>query len=764
MKKFLSILLSLALTLSICAVPALAAEDADTDDSAPEVKYIKVRDTDFFTPQPHDKANYDELKYRYIDPEPLLTEIKVLYVLAQDEEHPEVFEERFDHLKNCVYKVDAMLSILSNMTSADAKDEWAAAEYGKVLSDLITLFDAFNGLVRDVLLLDNACSEILSSQLSEEDIEDYLDYEDMTEEELALNERETALEAAYRATVVETYTTTIDGEEYDADDLYQAYYVDGTIDLESYLEGNHEVYAPLGNIYLEMIDVRNQIARLNGYDNYAEYAYPEVYNRDYTLEDIAEFRAAVKEYLAPVYHSYSNFVDYPDQSEMPEDVAYDGVGMFDTLFPYFAELSDELLESAQFTYEHKAYDVDPAPNKTGTAYSMMIPLYNMPFYFSNASGSYRDLLTSIHELGHNNNAYWSPNDWNDPSTDIDTAEVHSQALELLMIRFYPELFGSQADIVADNTATDILYSVIQGCMFDELQVYAYSTPDVTIEMINQKYRQLAEEYGNVGASDPRPEMYGWFSIPHNFELPMYYISYATSAAGAFAFWEEAQEDYFGAVDHYLRFTAQSKALGFQDSFLECDMESPLSASYVQKLSETVHENLMLVDPYTDVYYDDWYALSVYYAALLSLMNGVDDTTFAPNAGATREQFMTILARFDDEREDADAPYTLEEGVAWAVKNGIADVGDLTAPLTREELATMLYNYANMLGLDLETEGDLSGFADADTVSEQARDALTWAVEYGLIDGVSEDLLAPQDATTRAEIATVIVNFFFLLLM
>lgn len=764
MNKFLSLLLTLALTLSVCAVPAFAVEDADASGDVAAVEELEARDTSFFTSQPHTDLNYDELEYQYIDPVPLFNEVSALELFAQDEENLEAFQQRFLGLKNGIYRMYAMYQLLSNMTSADSKNTWAVEESAAVYEDLLSLFDAFDGLVRDVLLLDNACSDYLASQLSEEDIEDYLDYENMTEEELALSSREHALESEYESKVVDTYSVTVDGVEYTDDSAYAAYAA-GEIDRAAYTAISRaiakEENAVLGEVYLEMIDVRNQIAKLNGYDNYAEYAYPEVYDRDYSIEDIEEFSTAVKEYLVPEFWAYVDFLDSPDPSELPENIAYSGVGMFDTLFPYFAQLSDELLESAQYTYDHGAYDVDPAPNKTGTAYSTIISYYNMPFYFNNAGGSYSDLLTTIHELGHNNNAYWSPNDWNDPATTIDVAEVHSQALELLMIHFYPELFDTQADAIADNTVVNILYSVIQGCLHDELQRYAYSTPNVTLQQINQEYRKICGEYGVVDASDERTEMYGWYEVPHTFTSPMYYISYATSAAGAFTFWEESQNDYFGAVDHYLRFTAQSNALGFQDSFLEADMDSPLSAAYIEKLSDTVHERLMLLDPYTDVYYDDWYAVSVYYVTLLSLMDGADNGVFAPNDTVTREQFLTFLARFFDDREDAEEPYTATESVIWGLENEIVDVDDLSAPLTREELAVMLCNCADLLGLDFETEGDLSDYTDADVVSPQAQDALLWAVELGLVDGMGDDTLNPQGLPTRAEIATVMFRLLML---
>jgi M3 family oligoendopeptidase len=756
MKKLLSTLLALTM-LIVCAVPALAADDSSGD----------VRDTEFFTDQPHTDLNYSDIQYEYIDPAPFLDEVAALKELAKDPANAAEFETRFLTLKDTLYKMYAMYVLLDNMTYHDALDEWAADELAKVDDNTNVVGDAFNGLVRDVLLLENACSEVLSSKLTEEDIQDYLDYEDMTDEERELANRETTLESKYRATVVENYTTVIDGEEYDADGLYYAFYRDHTISLEDYLKGNHEVYKPLADIYLEMIDVRNQIAKLNGYDNYADYAYAETYRRDYTVEEITAFREAVKKYVAPALMEHTSWLPDVDADALPLDAsAYTGEKVFDTLAPYFGKLSDELLESMTYVKEHGSYDLEPAPNKTGTAFSRNVYYYNMPYYFSNASGTYQDLLTTIHEMGHNNNTYWSGQDWTDTSSNIDTAEVHSQGLELLMTRYYPELFGTQADAVAQNNAIDILYSVVQGCIHDELQCYAYTTPNVTAEMLNQKYRQIAEDYSLVDSSDVRPEMYGWYGIPHTFTSPMYYISYAVSAAGAFAFWEEAQDDYFKAVDHYLEFVAMPGTVGFQDCFLETGMESPLSPSYIEALGKTTHDKLMFYYPYTDVYTDSWYIMGVYAIDMLGLMDGTSDTTFSPAVNATRAEILTALARLFDEREDAEEPYTLEQGAAWAVENGVSDGKDLAAPMTRVELAATLRALVESLGVDVTASGDLSDYTDVAGLSADEADAMSWVVDNGILGG-SEDLdgnwvLNPQGNVTRAQIATVMYRYYLYL--
>ena len=739
------------------------AEETETaDDEWLTELLASARDTDFFTPIYHTDLNYDELEYEHVDPATFSEEVEALRTLCADAANVEEFKTRFLDLADDLEYRTAMYYLLSNMQYADGTDMAIAAEMETLSVELTTVYDAFNGLVRDAL--SSPCAAVFDDLLSEEAREEYLDYEDMTDEELELTERETALQNEYMALAVEEYTAELNGVEYTDATALEAYY-NGEITYDEYIQvfrgTGKAANAVLGPILIEMIGIRNRMAELKGYDSYAAYSYENQYGRDYTPEEAQAFCDAVKTYIVPKFWAYYDyFVANPDQSLMPEDVVYTGVGMFETLFPYFAQLSDELLESAMYTYQHKAYDLDPSPYKNGTAYSWSLPYYNMPFYFNNAEGNWYDLTTSIHELGHNNEAYWISENWNEPGTVYDTAEVHSQALELLMLRYYPELFGDEADTVAAYTIYSILYGIVDGCMYDEFQRIVYEMPDLTLEKANQVYRRLCEEYGYVDASDERTEMYGWYQVPHNFTSPMYYISYATSAAGAFSFWDMSQDDFFAAVDDYLKFTSYGFSLGFDETFEAVGMLSPMTEAYISDLAQTIHDKLLPIAPYSDVYADEWFAEAVVFMDYYALMNGVGHGRFGPTDTATREQGMTILARLGDEREDAEDIYTLEEGVQWCIDNGISDGSKRKQTLTREQFITMLYRFAAYWELDTSVGEDTNvlSYLDAFSVSSWAMPSIQWAVGMGIVDGYEDETLRPQGDLNRAEMAAMLERF------
>ena len=179
-------------------------------------------------------------------------------------------------------------------------------------------------------------------------------------------------------------------------------------------------------------------------------------------------------------------------------------------------------------------------------------------------------------------------------------------------------------------------------------------------------------------------------------------------------------------------------------------------------------------PFTDVGTGDWFYSAVKFVYENGLMDGVGNNLFAPNATLNRAMAVTILYRLEgspdlDEENlgypfaDVDGDTWYSDAVYWARLNGIVDGVennhfDPTGSLTREQMATILYRYAQYKGADVSAAGDLSGFADSANVSSWAADAVKWAVGTGLVNGVEGNALAPQGTSTRAQTATVLARF------
>lgn len=164
-------------------------------------------------------------------------------------------------------------------------------------------------------------------------------------------------------------------------------------------------------------------------------------------------------------------------------------------------------------------------------------------------------------------------------------------------------------------------------------------------------------------------------------------------------------------------------------------------------------------PFTDVTSTDWFYSDVKYTYETGLMTGTASDAFSPGAPVTRGMVMTILARREGIRTDRYTPW-YAAGCEWAKANGISDGSNPEAPVTREQLAAMLYRYAALKGRDL-TAGEntnILSYTDASDVSAYALPALQWATGEKILTG-SNGALNPQAPATRAHLAAILHRYF-----
>ena len=177
------------------------------------------------------------------------------------------------------------------------------------------------------------------------------------------------------------------------------------------------------------------------------------------------------------------------------------------------------------------------------------------------------------------------------------------------------------------------------------------------------------------------------------------------------------------------------------------------------------------EPFIDVDENDWFYDAVTYVYSEGMMDGVSDTQFAPNSNLTRGMVVTMLYRLEDEPrvtgssgfDDVASGAWYADAVTWAAENGIVNgVSDAEfAPndnITREQLAAILYRYAEYNDYDVSGRDDLSEFTDRDSISGYALDAMRWAVDEGLITGITDTTIEPQGTATRAQAATMFMRF------
>lgn len=238
----------------------------------------------------------------------------------------------------------------------------------------------------------------------------------------------------------------------------------------------------------------------------------------------------------------------------------------------------------------------------------------------------------------------------------------------------------------------------------------------------------------------------------------------------------------------LRYAAKdaNEALALGGEFTQTLHFEPLTApicTFIVEPPRVVNAPLISLNSFTDLNPADWYYDAVSFVVNHQLMNGVTPTQFAPNANADELALYTVLYRMeenyiavfgipvpprgeqtDPEADSAPEPersVTTYNKLEWAILNDFMPRPEkaATASVTREEAVITLYRYAVAKGADVSQLDDLSGFTDTQQCSAEGRHAFAWAVEAGIISGVSGGTqLSPNTVLTRAQLAAMVSRF------
>ncbi|HIS45787.1 MAG TPA: S-layer homology domain-containing protein, partial [Candidatus Scatomorpha merdigallinarum] len=157
-------------------------------------------------------------------------------------------------------------------------------------------------------------------------------------------------------------------------------------------------------------------------------------------------------------------------------------------------------------------------------------------------------------------------------------------------------------------------------------------------------------------------------------------------------------------------------------------------------------------PFTDVRTTDWYYDEVLYVYNNGLMEGVSSYSFNPSGTMTREMFWAVLGRIDG--QSITGTNWASQARSWAMNEGVSDGTNPTSLITREEMVTMLWRYAGSRA----ASGGLSRFNDASTISSWASTAMSWAVNNGIIDGVTSNTIQPRGTADRAQCAAIFMRY------
>ena len=351
-------------------------------------------------------------------------------------------------------------------------------------------------------------------------------------------------------------------------------------------------YPESARLFLEMAKNNNRIAELLGFENYMEYAYPEVYGRDYVPADAATLRTLFVENLMPLliglaeranagtlsfaslaFADYLKFYNY-----LFGDVRNDYINVVGRYAEAVGEIAPDFLTAYRGFWDQKNYFYVKGDAYDG-AFTVYLPDFDTPvIYFG---PNYHATDAFIHEFGHYYVATKSE-DGGD-STPYDLAETQSQGDEFLFAYWFENIEPLYPDIahgVAEYKVFDILTSILNSSLVNDFETYVYTHLDeLEPGDLDGVLISLCDAYGGYDTVKAvlgyEPEMYWHYVV---MEAPGYYVSYAASAVPTLALYAKALSDGFAAaVGAYESIVTADPDAGFLAALDEAGIGSPFDA-------------------------------------------------------------------------------------------------------------------------------------------------------------------------------------------
>lgn len=336
----------------------------------------------------------------------------------------------------------------------------------------------------------------------------------------------------------------------------------------------------MGELLVELVKLRQEIAACLGYDSYGDFAFEYYYGRDYTPEEADRYLQRIQEKLVPLYCA-------PNESDFWY-AAYWDTASPESCRRYLKETTDAMGGRLQSAYslmvEKELYDLTASPYKYQGSFEVYLTSYSVPFVFLNTMGDSSDYLTFTHEFGHFANDYFCGGSY----ATTDVAEVFSQGLEYLSLCYGPEDV-TDMEALRQMKLADSLNTYVEQAAYARFEdvIYALSEEELTVENLSRIYEQIGVEYGfDTWNWDSRD----WITIPHFFTSPYYILSYVVSNDAAMQLYEMELEKPGAGLALYEEYVG-----GCPDAFMafieEAGLDSPFAEERLDAAAETLENAL-----------------------------------------------------------------------------------------------------------------------------------------------------------------------------
>ncbi|MCC0631802.1 peptidase M3 [Clostridioides sp. ZZV15-6388] len=480
------------------------------------------------------------------------------------------------------------LTIAKLRNNIDSSDEFYSKEYKYLMSKSVDVDMAYKDF-QDTFI-NSKFSKKLKKEIGKDGFNYLKNIGKLNSEEVEnLLKKEQDLVVRYEDLLSKS-TVSVDGMEIDFEEAMSK----PNLSYEEYVKIYSDYlkkYNPIfGNIFLELVQTRTEIATKLGFKNYTDYAYLNL-NKDYSQEDARKFRSEVKEYIVPLYMKVTS--QPSDSSIYIKAYKNRSFRKFDKVLE---DISPKLKECFNYMKKYDLYDYSSGKNKSPGGYTTYINKYKAPFLFNTWDNSFLGVTSFAHEFGHFYNYYNSINLNNTIQPSIDICEVHSTSLEILFYKYFDEFFGKQSEAIKKEHLSIVLNTIIDACLYDEFQEIIYKNPYMSLNDINKLFFDLEEEYGVSNKILKNKNAPFWILVSHNFQVPFYYLSYGLASDVSLQIWELSQDDYRKAVDVYMDFLNQNTDAGFKDVVEKVNLQSPFESGNLEEISSALYDYFGIENP------------------------------------------------------------------------------------------------------------------------------------------------------------------------
>lgn len=418
------------------------------------------------------------------------------------------------------------------------------------------------------------------------------------------------------AATVGAMTVTLDGEELTlpqaADRLKNP---DRTVRETAYRaiqQRRSQDSKPLDELFTELVQLRHQVARNAGFENFRDYMFAALGRFDYTPQDCFNFHAAIRETVVPLIDN----IDLERRQDLnlpalrPWDLDVDPSGQ-PPLRPFGT--GDELLEKTITVFQNLDpylgdclrtmrtmghLDLESRKGKAPGGYNYPLDETGVPFIFMNATSSLRDVVTMLHEGGHAVHSFLTRRlplgaDKHPPS---EVAELASMSMELMSMDQWDVFFTNPADLrrARKTHLEGVLETFPWVATIDKFQHWIYEHPAHREAERHAKWVELFDEFNQrtvdwKGLETFKP--YLWQKQLHLYEVPFYYIEYAMAQLGAIAVWRNYRQDAAAGLAAYKRALALGYTAPIGEIYAAAGIRFDFSTDYLRTLADFVRDEM-----------------------------------------------------------------------------------------------------------------------------------------------------------------------------